>query len=55
MMGLLFGSVPPALAMAAPALPLLAGAALAAFSGTPRRKVGRLDVAVTPASPAGAG
>jgi predicted MFS family arabinose efflux permease len=54
-MGLLFGSVPPTLAMAAPALPLMAGAALATFSGTPRRKAGRLDVAVTPARPAGAG
>jgi FHS family glucose/mannose:H+ symporter-like MFS transporter len=54
-MGLMFGSVPPTLAMAAPALPLLVGAALAAFSGTTRRKAVRLDVAVTPARPAGAG
>jgi fucose permease len=54
-MGLLFGSIPPSLAMAAPAIPLLAGGALAAFSGTPRRKVERLEVAATPARPSGSG
>jgi fucose permease len=53
-MGLLFGAVPPSLAMAAPAIPLLAGSALAALSGAPRRKVGQLAVAVTPARPASA-
>jgi hypothetical protein len=30
-MALLFGAIPPALAMATPAIPLLAGAALAAY------------------------
>jgi fucose permease len=54
-MGLLFGSAPATIAMAAPAVPLLAGGALAAFSGTPRRKAERLEVAATPAGPPGAG
>jgi len=53
-MGLLFGVVPPSLAMAAPAIPLLAGSALAALSGTPRRRAERVEVAVTPAKPASA-
>jgi MFS transporter, FHS family, glucose/mannose:H+ symporter len=35
-MGLLFGAIPPAMAMAAPAIPLLAGSALAAWQA-PRR------------------
>jgi hypothetical protein len=50
-MGLLFGVVPPSLAMAAPAIPLLAGSALAALSGAPRRRAGRLEVAAAPARP----
>jgi len=50
-MGLLFGAVPPSLAMAAPAIPLLAGSALAALSGAPRRRAGRLEVAAAPARP----
>ena len=40
-MGLLFDLMPPALAMAAPAVPLLAGGLLAAAA--PRRKVGQIE------------
>jgi fucose permease len=51
-MGLLFRSAPPALAMAAPAIPLLVGSALAAFPGAPRRRARRPAVAARPANPA---
>ena len=46
-MGLLFGLIPPALAMAAPAIPLLAGAMLAAAA--PRRQARQLEAVPTPA------
>jgi fucose permease len=39
-MGLLFGAVPPSLAMAAPAIPLLAGSALAAYAPRGTRQPG---------------
>ena len=45
--GLLFDLIPPALAMAAPAVPLLAGGMLAA--AVPRRKTEPLEAAPTPA------
>jgi fucose permease len=45
-MGLLFDLIPPALAMAAPAVPLLAGGMLAA---APRRQAGQLEAVPTPA------
>jgi hypothetical protein len=44
-MGLLFDLMPPALAMAAPAVPLLAGGLLAA--AVPRRKAGQLEAVST--------
>jgi fucose permease len=46
-MGLLFDLVPPALAMAAPAIPLLAGGMLAAAA--PRWQAGPLEAVPTPA------
>jgi fucose permease len=46
-MGLLFDLIPPALAMAAPAVPLLAGGMLAAAA--PRRQAGPLEAVPTPA------
>jgi hypothetical protein len=46
-MGLLFDLVPPALAMAAPAVPLLAGGLLAAAA--PHRRAGQVEVSPTQA------
>ena len=46
-MGLLFGLIPPALAMAAPAIPLLAGGMFAAAA--PRRQAGQLEAVPAPA------